>query len=301
LPTRGDRLVLLLPERRRFAGQTLVPAFAAAVGRGERLTDGAEGETAQLQRHFDVQAAGWPLAANTRAVEGGDAGSHAWLRADPAFLRAEMAGARLMACGEGLVTTEDTAEFLAVLQPVFAESGWVLSECGSGRWYLQLPRETTLPDFVSPADALGRDILAFVPAGPEGRRWRTLANEAQVLLHNHPRNVARAQAGLPPVNSLWFWGGGVLPDAVRSVFSSVETADPDLAALAAFAEAGDAKGEAVALLDLRAERDFAAVQARVLAQARRVPLLLDCADGARFALSPGQRWRVWRRAVDVRA
>src|SRR3546814_7983843 len=39
------------------------------------------------------------------------------------------------------------------------------------------------------------------------RRWRSLLSEAQVVLHNHPWNARREQSGLPPVNSLWFWGG----------------------------------------------------------------------------------------------
>ena len=34
----AGELVLLLPERRRFAGQPLVPDFAAAIGRGDRVS-----------------------------------------------------------------------------------------------------------------------------------------------------------------------------------------------------------------------------------------------------------------------
>jgi len=39
-------------------------------------------------------------------------------------------------------------------------------------------------------------------------------NESQVFLHNHPVNQAREAAGERMVNSLWFWGGGTLPDKV---------------------------------------------------------------------------------------
>ena len=40
---------------------------------------------------------------------------------------------------------------------------------------------------------------------------RMLLNEVQVLLHQHPLNAARQTRGLPPVNSVWFWGAGRLP------------------------------------------------------------------------------------------
>ncbi|HEX4859026.1 MAG TPA: hypothetical protein VFV17_08400 [Usitatibacteraceae bacterium] len=45
--------------------------------------------------------------------------------------------------------------------------------------------------------------------------WRALQNEAQMLLHALPLNDARAAAGKPRVNGLWFWGEGDLPEPVR--------------------------------------------------------------------------------------
>src|SRR3546814_17686782 len=71
--------------------------------------------------------------------------------------------------------------------------------------------------------------------GSEGRRWRVLLGEAQVVLHNHPRNARRAEQGRPPVNSLWFWGGGVLPDAVGSAHAAFHSGDEFALALAAAA------------------------------------------------------------------
>jgi hypothetical protein len=43
--------------------------------------------------------------------------------------------------------------------------------------------------------------------------WLRLQSEAQMLLHDHPVNRERAARGWPPLNSLWFWGGGALPPA----------------------------------------------------------------------------------------
>jgi hypothetical protein len=41
-------------------------------------------------------------------------------------------------------------------------------------------------------------------------------NELQMLLHDHPVNQAREERGEPVINSLWFWGNGVLPESVSA-------------------------------------------------------------------------------------
>jgi hypothetical protein len=304
----GDRLILLLPERRRFAGQALDARMARTLGRADRLADAPAGETAQLQRHFSPEPAGWPMAAITRAADCGDTAAFAWLRADPAFVRAEPAGVRLMATGDLALAPDEADALLEPLRPVFEDAGLSISAGGAGRWYLRADPGDALPPFAPPADALGSDVFPFLPAGPEGRRWRALFNEAQVVLHHHPRNAARVAAGLPPVNSLWFWGGGTLPAQVRCAAAAVLSEDAELRALARQAGLRDEPGEAGSVLsDLRRERDWTRVQDVILADARRElgrrydALELDFADGARFALRRGHRWRLWRRALDPRA
>jgi hypothetical protein len=308
MPAGGDTLVLLLPERRRFAGQALDARMARTLGRADRLADAAPGETAQLQRHFAPEPAGWPMAAITRAADCGDTGSAAWLRADPAFVRAEMAGVRLMATGDIALAPDEADALLEPLRPVFAEAGLPISAGGAGRWYLRVDPVVDLPAFAPPADALGSDVFPFLPAGADGRRWRALFNEAQVLLHNHPRNAARTAVGLPPVNSLWFWGGGTLPARVDCTSAAVLSEDAEVRALARLAGARAVAGETGSVLaDLRRERDWTRVQDVVLADAlnelgvRYDALELDFADGTRFALRRGHRWRFWRRPLDPRA
>ncbi|MBC7380366.1 MAG: hypothetical protein H7346_23435 [Burkholderiaceae bacterium] len=43
---------------------------------------------------------------------------------------------------------------------------------------------------------------------------RRLQNEMQMLLYTHPANDRRAELGLPPVNSFWVTGAGVLDEAI---------------------------------------------------------------------------------------
>src|SRR3546814_9323765 len=108
---------------------------------------------------------------------------------------------------------EDRTAFLPALRPLFGDAGFPIDAPHPSRWYLRLPHGAKLPAFAEPDDALGADLFDHLAEGSEGRRWRVLLGEAQVVLHNHPRNARRAEQGRPPVNSLWYWGGGVLPDA----------------------------------------------------------------------------------------
>lgn len=129
--------------------------------------------------------------------------------------------------------------------------------------------------------------------------------QAQVMLHNHPWNAQRATQGKPPVNSLWFWGGGVLPDAVRTGFRQVKGNDVLLQSLARVAgvDAVHANGEGGvdALIDLRHLRDLDLLCRDALGpllealRKRELDALnLDFEDGTLFSLRREQRWRVWR-------
>lgn len=304
-------LTLLLPPRSRFDGQPLPTGLARRLGRADRLPDGQGGWRAQLQRHIEVLPRGWPVAAVTRQLDAGDAAVSAWLRADPAHVRADIDTGRMLACGDLGLTMEEVQDFLRPLKPLFGDAGFPISAPTPDRWYLMLPREVRLPAFAEPEDALGDDLYRHLPAGEAGRRWRALLNEAQILLHNHPRNAGRIAAGKLPVNSLWFWGGGVLPDRVKLTVSTVYTRE---AHLAGFARLAGIEPAAVpenfaalqelaggVLVDLRAQHDLATLERDWLAPAGRAlgerlsTLALDFADGAGWRLTAGQRWRVWRR------
>ncbi len=304
------RLTLLLPSGVRVAGIALPASLAKALGRANEVA-GQFGEQAQLTRHFKLLPDHWPHAALTRAADAGldDARSTAWLRADPAHIRPDINGARLLATGAALsMDAQDVEAFLPALRPLFGDAGFLLDAPHSTRWYLRLPRETKLPDFPAPEQALGEDVFDHMPDGPQARRWRTLLSETQVVLHNHPHNEVRAQAGLVPVNSLWFWGGGVLPDHAASDSTIIFSDDPLLRGLA---EIGTFNAMPVAdftgfdsitndtLIDLRTVRDSKALIERWLQPAFGVAMRsqvdLDLADGRMFQLQPNQRWRFWRK------
>lgn len=293
-------LTLLLPERRRFAGQPLGQGAAKALARGDRLPDGEAGERAQLLRHFELLPRGWPMAAISRALDADDAHLHTWLRADPAHVRPDMTGARVLAIGELGLDQDEADELLAPLRSLFGDAGFPISAPVPSRWYLALPREAKLPDFPLPEAVLGDDLFAHLPDGPEGRRWRALLNEAQILLHNHPLNARRAARGKPPVNSLCFWGAGRLPDRVGCRVAHVAAVEAGLAGLAKLAGVNNDYCRDDLLLDLRWERDWSVVATALLdalATHAGREVLLDFADGARWSLRSGQKWRFWRRPL----
>lgn len=305
---------LLLPARRRLGAQ-LPDWLATALGRADAVPDGGEGERAQLLRHFDLVPRGWPVAALTRSRDAADAATAQWLRADPAWIRPDINGARMFACGEGLqLSREDVDALLPSLRTLFGDAGFPIDAPDPSRWYLRLPEGARLPSFPDPEETLGADMVGvFADIGdasdPGMRRWRVLLNEAQVVLHNHPWNERRAAAGKPPVNSLWFWGGGRLPDRVATAHAQVGSDDALLQSLAANAgvpvrglpsrlEAGDVDG----LWDLRDMRDLAAMDMDWLQPAHAAlmrrdidRLHLDFADGSAYLLSRSQRWRFWRK------
>ncbi|WP_043741026.1 phosphoglycerate mutase [Luteimonas sp. J29] len=301
------RVTLLLPASRRLGAPSA--AVAAALGRADMATAPGEGRRAQLRRCFDLLPDRWPVAALTRQLDAGDAAGATWLRADPCRIQADINGARLLDHGDTLgLDAEDAARLLPALRTLFGDAGMPIDAPVPTRWYLRLAPSTPLPAFTAPDDALGADVFEHLAGGRDGRRWRSLLTEAQVILHNHPWNAQRIAAGKRPVNSLWFWGGGELPTQVRSPHACFHPGDDLAAALAAAAGTGAPlpprfeAGEGDVAYDLSTlrdtpvlERDWLLPALDALRAGRIASLVLDTADGTVFTLARGQRWRFWRR------
>lgn len=305
----GTTATLLLPAARRLGAQPLPANVATALGRADLRVDQGEGRRAQLRRHAQLLPDHWPVAALTRQRDARDAAGAAWLRADPCRIQPDINGARLLGVGPALgLDAEDARQLLPALKPLFGDAGLLLDAPVPTRWYLRLPPGSQLPVFSEPDDALGADVFEHLAEGDAGRRWRALLSEAQVVLHNHPWNARRAEAGRVAVNSLWFWGGGTLPDHVRSPHARFHSDDPLGASIADAAGIHAPMPDAFALpaedsvFDLTATRDAAALDRNWLQPALAAlhtgalaRLVFDCEDGRVFSLRRGQRWRLWRR------
>ena len=122
---------------------------------------------------------------------------------------------------------------LAASRQWLADEPVKLDPIAPGLWQLtELKPELTRFDLMqgsSSRQATGRNIDAWLPSGPSARGWRRLANELQMLWHQHPVNLAREQHGLPVINGLWFEGRALAPGA--RPFDALISQDPVLLGL----------------------------------------------------------------------
>lgn len=275
------------------------------LARADRLADGPQGYLDGLAERFDCGVTPLPVAALTREALAGDAGDASWLCADPCWMQPDMTGVRLLACGQMQLSAGEAAGFAQALRPVFEEAGLELQVSTPDRWHLRLPDGLALPAFDTPEQALGEDLYQHLPQGEPGRRWRVLANEVQVLLHQHPRNAARSATGLPPMNHLWLWGAGRLPARVEGRVAGVVGDDILLGALARRARlplqprspdavAAAAPGWLVDLQDLPAATIAQVWWGALHAAMHRRGAVLAFASGERWRYRPWHRWRFWR-------
>jgi hypothetical protein len=303
MATPDPSLQLWLPALAHFEPAHPLRAWLA---RADRLPAGGSGYLGGLGDHFSGVDATVPAAAITRQFLAGDAGGDLWLSADPAWVQPDMNGVRLLACGQMQLDMDAAQAFAEVLRPVFDEAGMQLEISTPDRWHLRLPPDTSLPDFAAPEQALGEDLAQHVPQGAQGRRWRVLLNDIQVLLHQHPLNAQRQAHGWAPINSLWLWGGGRLP-TLSSQLSGVVSDDLLLRALAARAGVS---------LQARTPETVTAAPANWLVDLQDLPasaiatqwwptlqsvlnqraVLLHFASGERWQRKPWHRWRFWRGA-----
>jgi hypothetical protein len=253
-----------------------------------------------------------PVAALRHRAHVDDVAAGNWLCADPAYVRSEATGARLMAWPLDDVSAEEAESFAAALRPLFGDAGAPLSVDAPSAWCLHLLHDAPRAEFRAPADALGVDLMECLPEGNDGRAWRRLFNEAQVVLHAHPVNATRVAAGKRPVNALWFWGAGALPASVETGLQAVASVDDVVRGLAKLGGAvrveplPDAletvrrSGTMLLDLDIPGHADGAvewlASFQRWLRARRFDAIAITFADGERFRIRHAHRLRFWRKA-----
>ena len=304
--------IFLLPRLDRLHAIAPMHPIWAALGRADRETATLPLSMAVPHEVFDVVPAAFSEAAVTRRAELDDVGVDTWLRADPCWLQPDMNSLRMMACGDMRLTPQDAEDLAAVLRPLFGDAGLELSITHPDRWYLKLAMGAEAPQFSHPRDVLGDDVERHIPAGTSGLRWRRLLNEVQMSLHQHPVNRRREAAGMAPVNSLWFWGGGRVPNRVRA--RHVRCVSDDLILRGLAVQAGIVcrpLPKSLALLDslvdsvidLRTAEpaavldDWMAPALRLLRAGDVAAWAFGFAQGERFLMRRGHRWRFWRKPL----
>ena len=291
--------------------ELLVPGLLASGMRGESLellvARGRKTKAAPrrlerwLQQAFGLEgrlAAG----ALSLAGAGGAPGDAVWARADPVHMQVMRDRVVLAPAGAFPLAREDADALCDAVNRHFA--GRVeLRALDASRWCARLDGEIDVGD-EPPGEMAGREATQ--------RAGDVLLTEIQMLLHEHPVNVAREERGEPAVNSLWLWGAGRLPARAHGRWSSVTSEDPlalglarNAGAAARALPAGAAQwlspGEGRHLVvldgaDPTLERDWFAPLAAALRAERIGMLSLHVPDaGLSFETVRGDLRRFWRR------
>ncbi len=205
-----------------------LPALGKILARARQEPLSPESLEAWLCAAFGVE--NQAMAPVTLRVDGLEAGTFYWLRADPVHLRLQRD--QLILHAEVLLRPEEAAELSTALNTHFAADGLCFLAPHPQRWYLQLDAASDIS--TAPlSQVVGKDVHTHLPQGADALRWHGVFNEIQMLLFEHPVNLAREARGELPINSLWLWGGGYAAEELRQSYSRVYS-DCDLAS--AFAQ-----------------------------------------------------------------
>ncbi len=147
-----------------------------------------------------------PLAAWRVRAAGQDPAGAAWALVTPVHFAVGTEGVTALGPETLDLDEAESRAFLDALSTALfpAAEGWRTAWLSSGEWAIA---HDELDGLAAPsADrVLNRGVETWYP---RARRLRTLLNEAQMLLHEHPLNQAREARGRRPLNAVWIGGGG---------------------------------------------------------------------------------------------
>jgi len=294
------------------------------LARAAHATLPASATEARLCELFGVASAA-PLRA---AGDGLAVAGFEWMCADPVELQRQPA--QVMVRPDVVCTIEEAVAFCELLNAHFASDGISFHAPHPQRWYLRVAEvvgDVTMPTLGS---AAWGDARAMMPQGRDAVRWRALGNEIQMLLHGHALNQKRLEAGVPPISSLWLWGGG-RPDEIVTTLAAAGGDEPMVAFARAAgvrrfeslsdmlaSDAGQGAWLAIGLQaplrqhDLFRWRENLIVMQRDLLQVvwhslldgklRSLTLEVPAAEALhRFEMKACDRWKVWRRRQPLAA
>lgn len=198
-----------------FLHGLVLPALSKLLARGQRnASSKAAYEAWCCERFGVVKQLDWPLAPVTLLADGGEPGEAHWLRADPVHLQVNRDQLILGEASTFDLGQDEADALTATLNGHFGAEELNFAAPHPQRWYLRLPAPVQLHT-TSLLEVAGKNIDPLLPTGVDARRFRSIFNEAQMLLFDHLVNENREAEGRATVNSVWFWGGGVMPQVQR--------------------------------------------------------------------------------------
>jgi hypothetical protein len=163
------------------------------------------------------------------------------LLAEPIHLRVQNDGLTMIGLAAAPVTTAEAHAIVATLNRHFAPDGVRFGVLSDSCWLLLVDRPVHVD--TTPSCMLdGRAVFEHQPRGEHAPLLRQIMNEAQMLLHEHPINLARANQGVLGVSGIWLWGEGALPECSHRHWQQVYGHDCLAAGIAAWVGATYAPG-----------------------------------------------------------
>ncbi len=207
------QLTLVIPGLLDVSSSSLVesdmaaPALAHALAASPSTPIDDGDESAILCAALGVsRQSDWPIAPLQARAAGFDPERRYWLCALPATLEPRRDDVRLVGLVDDVSADEGTT-LSSMFNAHFSDDGLQFFVPEPSRWLLSCdsaPRLFTKP----PSAALGAPLFDHLPTGADSAIWRRWQNEIQMLLFEHPVNLAREAQGRPLINNLWLYGGG---------------------------------------------------------------------------------------------
>ncbi|SDY72088.1 hypothetical protein [Nitrosomonas sp. Nm33] len=165
----------------------------------------------------------WPIAPIMLQLDGTDEKpdqNEYWLRADPVHLRIQNNHMLLADSQVFSISLKESIQFADTLNQYFSKSGIVFLPLHPDRWYVRIAKIPCLQTRLL-SEMIGKNINNLLPIGEDSSAWHSIFNEIQMLLHTHPLNQEREERGEFAINSIWFWGGGMMPQNICSTFNQI--------------------------------------------------------------------------------
>jgi hypothetical protein len=238
----------------------------------------------------------------------------AWIAAaDPVYLEPRLDHLCLHDLSGDLVAPQEFRALIEHLQATLAgdrQFGFIrLGQHG------YLSAASPMPTAQVPAYVVNQRVPSdYLPAGKEAAAYRNLLSEVEMSLHDQEFNQRRISGGKPPVNSLWFWGGGQAPAPTTKSLPPLFCDDPLLLGYwdSTNSSASLWPGTIADCLKVSQDAGFVAVtpadedspdflehclrQLRAALRQKQVDrLTLLFRDGLRADIVRSQRLRFWRR------
>jgi hypothetical protein len=145
-----------------------------------------------------------PNAAKAWQQAGNETGSAFWLYAAPVHLLLQRDSFSLAAPAP-LPLAHDEIDALTTTLNKHFRADTMQFFWHENLWFLRLEADPNIQT-TAPEAALNKDISAFLPTGEGAMQWAKFSNEIQMLLFEHPVNLARETKRLPAINSIWCYG-----------------------------------------------------------------------------------------------